>query len=325
MSEIFASAKVFTIPMVHRFRGTTVREGMVLRGPAGVGEFAPFLDYSDADALPWLRAALEAATIGFPSPRRHTIAINAIVPVVSPSVAAELVRASGCRTVKVKVADPGVDLGADADRLRAVRDSLGPAGKIRIDANGLWSVEEALAAIRTLEQAAGGLEYVEQPCATVPELAAVRAAVDVPIAADESIRRAADPLAVARAGAADIAVVKVAPLGGISRLLRIAADCGLPVVVSSAVDTAVGLAAGLAAAAALPNLPYACGFGTSSLLTADVSSQLEAPVDGTLGVPRRAPEPDLMDAVRADPERTRFWRQRLARVAALLDPAESPE
>ena len=322
MRDIFVEADVFAIPMVHRFRGTTVREGMLLHGPAGAGEFAPFVDYADVDALPWLRAALEAATIGFPPPRRHTIEINAIVPVVSPAVAAGLVRVSGCHTVKVKVADPGVDLGADADRLRAVRDSLGAAGKIRIDANGRWSVQEAVTAIRTLDQAAGGLEYVEQPCATVPELAAVRAAVDVPIAADESIRRAADPLAVARAGAADIAVVKVAPLGGISRLLRIASDCGLPVVVSSAVDTAVGVAAGLAAAAALPELPYACGFGTGSLLTADVSSQLAAPVDGTLAVPGKAPDPDLINAVRADPERTRFWRQRLARVAALLDPAD---
>lgn len=318
MDEILNSAVVFAIPMRNRFRGVTVREGVLLRGPAGWAEFAPFRDYADADAAPWLRAALESATTPWPEPLRERVEINTTVPVVEPDRAYQLVSAAGCRTAKVKVADPGVPLAADVDRVAAVRQALGPSGRIRVDANGGWAVPEAIAAIAALDAAAGGLEYVEQPCRTIPELAAVRAAVTVPIAADESIRRESDPLAVARAGAADIAVVKVAPLGGVRRALDIAARAGLPVVVSSAVDTAVGLAAGLALAGALPALPYACGLGTRSLLTGGVSTAEPEPAGGYLPVPAHAPEPDLVADHPADPETTSYWLARLRRVAGLV-------
>jgi O-succinylbenzoate synthase len=206
----------------------------------------------------------------------------------------------------------------DAERLAAVRDALGAGGSIRIDANAGWSVEQALAAIPVLDDAAGGLEYVEQPCASIDELAAVRRAVAVPIAADESIRRADDPLRVALAGAADIAVLKVAPLGGVRQALRVAAAAGLPVVVSSAVDSAVGLAAGLALAGALPELQHACGLGTASLLIGDVSSAGLLPEAGRLPVLGRAPDPDRLHEFAADPDTTARWLSRLARVAALL-------
>ena len=228
-----------------------MREGVLLRGPAGWAEFAPFRDYDDADCVPWLRAAVESATVPWPEPRADRIEVNTTVPVVGAERAADLVRASGCRTAKVKVADPRVDLAADADRLAAVRDALGPTGRIRVDANAGWTVDEAVDAIERLDAAAGGLEYVEQPCRTLAELAAVRGLVRPPIAADESIRRATDPAKVALAGAADIAVIKVAPLGGVRAALAIAAAAGLPVVVSSAVDSSVGLAAGLALAGGL--------------------------------------------------------------------------
>ncbi|MBM9466265.1 o-succinylbenzoate synthase [Nakamurella sp. YIM 132084] len=304
-----------------RFRGITVREGVLLRGPVGWGEFAPFWDYDDAACVPWLRSAVETATRPWPAPVRTTVPVNVTVPVVGPERAAALVRASGCRTAKVKVADPGTDLAADADRLAAVREAIGADGAIRIDANAAWDQDEAVDAIRRLDRAAGGLEYVEQPCRSVAELAAVRRRVAVPIAADESIRRAEDPLAVARAGAADLAVVKVAPLGGVWAALRIAeqvAEHGLPIVVSSAVDTAVGLAAGLALAAALPELPYACGLATAALLVADVSDALPAPVDGALPVLPAPPSPDRLDTVAADEETTARWTARLARVARLV-------
>jgi o-succinylbenzoate synthase len=173
-----------------------------------------------------------------------------------------------------------------------------------------------VAGIRALDRAAGGLQYVEQPCATVAELAAVRRRVNVPIAADESIRRAADPLAVARAGAADIAVLKCAPLGGVRRALDIAHDCGLPCVVSSALQTSVGLAAEIALAAALPELPYACGLGTGLLLAGDVVEKPLVPDEGWLTVLRRAPDPVLRGVVAADPERSRWWHDRLDRVSA---------
>ncbi len=327
-AELLATARVFAIPLHDRFRGITVREGILFEGPAGWAEFAPFTDYGDAAALPWLQSALDTAENPWPARLRDTVEINTTVPVVSPSRAAELVVASGCRTAKVKVGDPGPgiasagtgppSLAADAQRLSAVREALGPAGRIRVDANAGWSVAQALSAIPVLDEAAGGLEYVEQPCASIEELAAVRRQVGVPIAADESIRRAEDPMRVALAGAADIAVIKVAPLGGVRRALRIAEMIRLPVVVSSAVDTAVGLAAGLALAGALPTLNHACGLGTASLLVGDVSTDSPRPVDGRLRVPARPPEPDRYAEFAADPDTTRYWLARLARIAALL-------
>jgi O-succinylbenzoate synthase len=318
LAALLTTARVFAIPLVERFRGITVREGVLLHGPAGWAEFAPFKDYDDAECVPWLRAAVDSAANRWPERRRRRVEVNTTVPVVSPSRAAELVLASGCRTAKIKVADPRVTLAADADRVAAVRSALGPTGRIRVDANGAWTPAEAVAAIDVLDTAANGLEYVEQPCRSLGELAQVRRQVGTPIAADESIRRADDPARVALAGAADIAVLKVAPLGGVWAGLHIATAVGLPVVVSSAVDSSVGLAAGLALAAALPELPYACGLGTASLLSADVVAGRLTPVDGFIEVPARAPEPDRFSGVAADRATTDYWLDRLHRVAALL-------
>lgn len=297
-----------------RFRGITAREGVLLAGPHGWGEFCPFLDYSDAECVPWLACAEEAADVGWPEPRRDRVPVNCTVPVVSPERAHGIVASSGCTTAKVKVADPGTSLTSDLERVAAVRDALGPGGAVRVDANMAWDVDFAVTAIGELDRAAGGLEYVEQPCRTIGELAAVRRRVDVRIAADESIRRAEDPLTVAVAGAADIAVLKVAPLGGVRRALRVAQVCGLPCVISSAVETSVGMAAGLALAAALPELDFACGLGTLPLLTGDVTADSLCPVDGWLPVPRTAPLPDRFAEFAADEETTARWLDRLARV-----------
>lgn len=306
---------VYSIPMTTRFRGIMVREGLLVEGPAGWGEFCPFTEYDDVESGPWLAAALEAAQEGWPAPVRDRVPVNCTVPVVTPQRAQEIVRASGCGTAKVKVAD-----GAhrdDVERVAAVRDAIGPAGQIRVDANASWDVDTAITAIRELDAAAGGLQYVEQPCRSIEELAAVRRKVDVRIAADESIRRAEDPMRVAVAGAADVAVLKVAPLGGVRRALAVAEACGLPCVVSSALETSVGLAAGLALAGALPQLDMACGLGTLALLTTDVTAGSLLPRDGALPVPRRAPEPELRGRAAADPERTAWWIERFRRVAAL--------
>ena len=311
-----ADARVWTIPMRTRFRGIDTRHGLLLRGAAGWGEWSPFEDYSDAECVPWLLAAREAADGSWPVPVRDRVPVNVTVPAVSPERAAAVVAASaGCRTAKVKVAEPGQPESADVERVGAVRDALGPGGRIRIDVNGLWDVDTAVRRTRELDRAAGGLEYVEQPCATVEELAAVRRQVDVPIAADESIRRASDPLRVARLAAADIAVLKVQPLGGVAACLRIAEQIGLPVVVSSALESSVGLAAGLALAGVLPELPYACGLATLALLDGDVTSSPLTVLDGMLPVVR--PEPDLLDAVAADDATTARWLDRLRRVEAL--------
>ncbi|MGI8523730.1 MAG: o-succinylbenzoate synthase [Nocardioides sp.] len=308
---------VFSIPMTTRFRGITVREGVLLRGDAGWGEWSPFVEYPPDVAEPWLRCAEEAAAGDWPAPVRDRVPVNATVPVISPEAAHALVLASGCTTAKVKVAEPGRPLAEDQARLEAVRDALGPAGLVRVDANAAWTVDEAVAAIPLLDRAAGGLEYVEQPSASVEDLAAVRRRVDVPIAADESIRRAADPYRVRDLEAADIAVLKVQPLGGVRACLRIAEEIGLPVVVSSALETTVGLAAGVALAAALPVLTHACGLGTGRLLTADVSPARLLPEDGHLPVRRPTLSQELADAVAASPERAAWWEQRLADVRAV--------
>nr|WP_268891575.1 o-succinylbenzoate synthase [Lentzea tibetensis] len=302
---------VYSIPMRNRFRGITVRSGLLFEGPAGWGEFCPFLDYSDAECVPWLACAREAAFEGWPAPVRSRIPVNCTVPVVSAARAFEIVAASGCSTAKVKVAES--PLAEDCERLEAVRAALGPSGFIRVDANMMWDVDQAVVAIRALDRAAGGLQYVEQPCPTIEDLAAVRRRVSVPIAADESIRRAEDPLKVAVAGAADIAVIKVAPLGGVRRALRVAEACGLPCVVSSAVETSVGLAAGLALAGALPTLDYACGLATMALMTGDVTDSSLVPVDGFIPVLSTPPVPN--DAFAADEETAELWRSRLQRVS----------
>jgi len=311
-----SDVSVYAIPLTTRFRGIEVREGVLLRGEAGWGEFSPFLEYDDATSLPWLRAALEAADFGWPEPVRDRVPVNVTVPACSPERAREIVLASqGCRTAKVKVAEPGQALAEDQARLEAVRDALGPDGLVRIDANGGWSVDDAVAAIAVLDRAAGGLEYVEQPVAGVEDLALVRRRVGVPIAADESIRRAEDPYRVRDLAAADIAVLKVQPLGGVRACLRIAEDIGLPVVVSSALETSVGIAAGVALAAALPELPYACGLATVQLLSGDVVAESLLPVDGSLPVVR--PEVVLPLAAAAPAERAQHWTDRLNRVRSV--------
>lgn len=308
-------AFVWSTPMRSRFRGLLTRDGVLVHGPAGWGEFSPFWDYSDAEARRWWAAAREAADEGFPEPLRDRVPVNVTVPAVAPDRAAEIVRASGgCTTAKVKVAEPGQSLAEEQARLEAVRAALGPAGRIRVDANAAWDVETAVTHLRVLDRAAGGLEYAEQPCATVEELAAVRRAVEVPIAADESIRRAEDPMAVVRAEAADVVVLKVQPLGGVRAALRIAEETGLPVVVSSALESSVGIAAGVALAAALPELPYACGLATVQLFEHDVTDEPLLPVDGHLPVRRVTPSTEALEAMRADADTERRWQRRIRAV-----------
>lgn len=287
-----------------RFRGITVREVALFHGPAGWGEFGAFPEYGPPEAAHWLLSAIEAAYREPPAPLRDRIPVNATVPAVAPERVPEvLARFPGAQTAKVKVAEPGQTLADDVARVEAVRAAV---PKVRVDANGGWSVAEAVAAAGAL----GELEYLEQPCATVEELALVRRQVDVPIAADESIRKAADPFRVVALGAADIAVVKVAPLGGLEPLLVIAARIGIPVVVSSALDSAVGISRGLLAAACLPELTYACGLGTGGLFVEDVVDPI-APVDGYLPVGPVAPDPARLAALAAPADRRQWWIDRI--------------
>ena len=297
---------VFDLPMRLRFRGQVRRSGILLRGRAGWGEFSPFPDYDDATCSRWLAAAREAADEGYPPPLRDRIPVNTTVPAVDAERAHQLVRASGCTTAKVKVAEAGQTLADDVARVEAVRDALGPSGKVRIDANAAWSLDEAVTALKALDEFS--LEYAEQPVASLEEMAQLRRRTQVLLAADESVRRAEDPLRVAGLEAADIVVLKVQPIGGVRRCLEVADACGLPVVVSSAVETSVGIAAGVALAAALPELPFACGLGTVSLLDGDVTAQSLLPEHGELPVRAVAPDPML---VRADDDLRVWWLARM--------------
>ena len=322
LGELLDGLRVVAIPLRVRFRGIDLREVALLHGPSGWGEVGPFLEYPPQESARWLAAGVEAAYAGWPAPVRTRVPVNATVPAVPASaVASVLARFDGCTSAKVKVAEAGRSPDEDLDRVAAVRDVLGPAGRIRVDANGGWSVAQARAILARL--AAYRLDYAEQPCRTVPELRELRLAlardrVDVPIAADESIRKAEDPLRVAREEAADLVVVKVAPLGGVARALSIVTDCGLPAVVSSALDTSVGLAAGVALAAALPELPHACGLGTGELLAGDVAAEPLLPRHGELAVRRPEPDPGLLERWAAPPPREAWWRERLTAAYAVL-------
>ncbi len=314
LTDLLDRLYVVALPMRVRFRGITTREVALIEGPAGWGEFGAFVEYQAAEASAWLASAIEAAYCEPPPVRRDRVPINATVPAVAAARVAEvLARFPGARTAKVKVAEPGQTLADDVDRVSAVRE-LVPT--VRVDANGGWSVERAVQAAAALT-ADGPLEYLEQPCATVAELAELRRRVDVPIAADESIRKADDPLAVVRAHAADIAVLKVAPLGGVSALLEIAAQIDIPVVVSSALDSAVGIAAGLTAAAALPQLRYACGLGTGGLFVDDVAEPA-VPVHGFLPVVPVTPDPARLHALGASAQRRQWWIDRVKACYPLL-------
>lgn len=312
-----ADVVVWDVPLRTRFRGLTRRDGVLVRGEAGWGEFSPFWDYDDAAAVRWWRAAREAADEGWPDPVRTHVPVNVTVPAVDPAHAHALVTGSGgCRTAKVKVAEPGQPAGADEARLEAVRDALGPDGAIRVDANAAWDVGTAVRRLAALDRAAGGLEYAEQPVVGVDDLAALRRRTHVPLAADEAVRRTDDPLEVVRKDAADVVVLKVQPLGGVRACLRLAEQVGRPVVVSSALESSVGLAAGLALAAALPELPHACGLATAALLAADLVDDPLLPRDGAIEVRRPDPTPALLDAARAPADLHGRWSARLAAVRA---------
>ncbi|MFD5821604.1 o-succinylbenzoate synthase [Nesterenkonia xinjiangensis] len=337
--ELLDDAVVVRLPMRTRFRGQIVREAMLLRGPAGWAEFAPFPEYAAAESAAWLDAAVEAGWRGLGTPRRTHVPINATMPAVMagevPAVLERYGRPETIPAVKIKVAEPGQSLAEDLARIREVARLVPHAG-LRVDANGGWSHAEALHAIETIAAVVGErLEYAEQPVAGVEPLAVLREelhrrGVPVRLAADEAVRKAEDPLRVARLGAADLIVVKVPPLGGVGRAAEVVRASGLDAVVSSALDTSIGLAAGLALAARLDSLPFACGLGTAALLAADIVDHPLIPREGALPVPLRdgvvvAPEPAerLLAEHRVEGERRAWWEERLRAAHAVLEEAAS--
>ncbi|MCU1570648.1 MAG: O-succinylbenzoate synthase [Naasia sp.] len=325
--DVLATLRVVDLPLRRRFRGIVRREAALFQGPEGWTEFSPFVEYDDEESSRWLAAAVEFGWRPSPDPLRSSIPVNATVPAVPAEQVVEVLAGfPGCRTVKVKVAEPGQSGAEDVARVAAVRAALGPEGRIRVDANGRWNVDEAERAVHAL--APYDLEYLEQPCTELGELIELGRRIrylDVPIALDEAVRKAEDPQAAERAGAGAVLVVKAAPLGGIRAALGLAAGSRLPVVVSSALETSVGLAMGAHLAAALAELPFDCGLGTAALLAADVTADPLLPVAGEIPVRRTTPDESLLERWAADAERTQWWRERITRCLALLERAQRPE
>ncbi len=306
----------FRIPMRHRFRRVDHREGVLIRGPEGWGEFSPFPDYPPEVTTRWLAAALEAACGALPKPGREQIPVNVTVPAVSPDVATGLVLESGASTAKVKVGEAGQPPHEDEARLGAVRDALGPGGKIRIDVNAAWDLDTATERLNSLSRF--DLEYAEQPVASLEEMVELKRRTGVRLAADELVRLRPDPLEVAEIGAADVLVLKVQPLGGVNRALDIAARAGIPVVVSSALETSVGIYCGLLVASLLPELPYACGLGTVALIEGDPTLDPLVSLDGMLEVRRPEPHPDLLARWRPDRDQAAEMLRKVRSAAEVL-------
>ena len=312
--QILATAKVLAIPMRTKFRGLTSREALLFEGPNGWAEWSPFTEYEDEEASIWLKAAIEWAFGDIPKTDVKTIKVNATLPAVK-DVRAALAPFGKFEVVKIKVAEAGQTLQDDLDRIHQVREHY-PDARIRLDANGNWDIKTALKIAKTIYQENVPLEYLEQPVRTIAEMAELKLKLqefNIKIAADESVRKVSDPLAVAQANAADILVLKVAPLGGINNALHIAREAGLPVVVSSALETSVGISMG-AHLAALLNSEYASGLATAALLTQDVTDKPLIPVDGEIEIGRVNPDEDLLYKTQALQDRNIWWQLRLNRV-----------
>jgi O-succinylbenzoate synthase len=323
----------FALPLVRRFRGTQLREGVLLRIGDTWGEWAPFPEYDDVTGARWLAGALEAARGAWPEAYRDSVEVNAIVPALDPQSVSRLVvdavATDGCSVVKVKVAERGQTFDDDVARVAAVRAALDDCGardgRIRVDVNGAWNVDDAIERLAVLDDIAETLEYAEQPCATLEEMASLREQTHVRLAVDEGVRLAAggetdQRLAERVRAAGDVLVLKAVPQGGVRRSLALADAVGLPVTVSGALDSTVGLSAGLALAAALPEPPYACGFGTGRLLASDLTEETALPRDGRLSVVRHSPDPSRLAQARArlDADRVQWWLDRLARCLDVL-------
>ena len=310
-AEIFNDFTVLSIPTKTNFRGINIREVALFRGPEGWSEFSPFLEYENSEAAHWLKAAVNAAYKPWPQLYRESIPVNAIVPNMEPAkVPALLANFRGCTTVKIKV--NGFDDGAAL--VKAVLEEL-PDAKIRLDVNGGWSLENAIQYLYEFHLRFGEIfEYIEQPCRELHDLKALKRETPYKIAADESIRKELDSSFANLNEYVDIAMLKWAPVGGFDVAHEIISSAGLPVVISSALDTGIGISHGLALAASFPKLDFACGFGTIALLESDICEPAALPIHGELLVERRTPSERLINQYRAGADRVDWWKNRVTSI-----------
>jgi len=309
LQEIFPDLTILSIPLQNEFRGINYREVAVFRGTEGWSEFSPFLEYDIAEAKIWLDAALEAANNPWPELHRNKIAINATVPIVAPTEVKTILKGySGCKTVKIKVDD--FENGALV--VEATLDHI-PDAKIRLDVNGGWDQSTAISNLLEYHLRFGSIfEYVEQPCQLTSELSVVKAESPIPIAIDESIRKNLSSDLSQLSEVADVAILKWQPVGGFTSAHKIAETIGLPVVISSALETGIGISHGLALAASIIDSGFACGLGTVALLESDICNPAVLAENGFLEVVRR--EPAGLDKYRASAERVHWWNDRIMKI-----------
>jgi O-succinylbenzoate synthase len=323
LNDLVSTAKVVSIPLRTKFRGLTERELLVFEGSNGWSEWAAFTEYEDQEAAIWLQAAIEWAFEQVPEPVRKQVPVNAILPAVPANeVAKVLGRAGKFSTVKIKVADPKQTAADDLARILEVRN-LHADVKLRLDANGGYTVSQALDLISELANNSIGVEFFEQPVATIAELSELRVEIakrglKLKIAADESVRRSSDPLAVELAGAADLLVLKSAPLGGIASALAVANSSQLEICASSAMQSSIGLAAELHFASCLPELNYDAGLGTGYLFGGDLTADRLIPENGVLELRRPDINTSSLDILKAEDHRFDWWIARLERCSRIL-------
>lgn len=321
LADLVSAARIVALPLRTKFRGLEEREVLLFEGPNGWAEWSPFIEYPDEEAAVWLSAALDFAYGSLPQLHRHRIPVNATLPAVAPDLVEKVLNNFGeFSTVKIKVAETGQGLQDDLDRIFKVRQ-LYPEAKIRLDANGGYDIATATLLANAMYENGVPLEYLEQPVESIAEMAELKLQVNrfgIKIAADESVRKVSDPLAVAQANAADILVLKAAPLGGINRALEIAAEAELPVVISSALDSSVGLSMGAYLAASIPDLEFDCGLATSALLAGDVTREPLRAESGFIDVRRVEVDKSKLEIFKAQDHREDWWLERLERVYKLL-------
>lgn len=323
LQEVLENLFTVEIPMTVTFRGVNSRQSALICGPYGWGEFAPFLEYGPQESAAWLACALEAAWLPTPEPVRTRIPLNATLPAVPAERVPEVLAkyAGDIQELKIKVAEKGQSLADDIARVAAAREAL-PNARLKVDANMGYTFAGALDALRKLCEY--GIIYAEQPVASIEDMAALRFAIakeglPARIAADESIRKAEDPLKVARANAADLMVIKAAPLGGVRRALALVEQAQLPAVVSSALESSVGIATGASLAASLPTLRYGCGLGTVSLMAEDVTDEPLIARDGFMDLRAIVPSPQRLERLATDKQTRQWWVERVTACYRVLE------
>ncbi len=316
MPSDFPKLEFFSLTLREKFRGLQTREGILFQGPAGWGEFSPFPNYTPQQDALWLRAALESAFVPFDYPSGANVGVNAIIGDNEDSYQASIraLNKFGCTTIKIKV---GLDVAGDVERVQGIVRAFSELQqlnnlRIRLDANGRWSVPQALDTMSELESAP--IEYIEQPCQTVQQLWELHRKINIPIALDESIRLEGEYQV---SDFADLAIVKVSPLGGINAVEQLIEKLDVPVRFSGALESSVGLSASLFAAYTLAPSEVA-GLGTGMLFATDTVPQSVVPREGRISVKRYEPSREQLIAVRLSPRAQEVWEKRFARAWALI-------